>query len=279
MTRRSLLIVIAVLGVGLTALAGLLVFRSQGEGNPVNSGDPAETVVELLRNPVDVAPFSVTDLSGRTMNSADWRGKVVLINFWATWCPPCLAEIPDLIALQEKYREQLIVIGISEDEDPPESIKRFAAEKEINYPIVMSTPELQKLFPGVMALPTTFVLDREGRMAKKRVGLLNARESEAATRALAGLSVDARIELTDDPGKLSVEHAAQITEIPGIDLAGFPGPQKTALIQALNSETCTCGCQLSVAKCRVDDPTCAISLPAAKKIVEQYAAASLAASH
>ena len=272
MSKRTLLITIGALSLALVAVLAVILFRGPGphtvepEGE---SGGPA--VVQLLRNPTPVPAFTVTDLDGKTMTSTDWHGKVVLVNFWATWCPPCLAEIPDLIALQEKYGDDVLVIGVSEDEGPVDLVRKFARDRNINYPIVMATPELQKLFPGVVALPTTFVLDREGRVAKKHVGLLNARDTELTTRALAGLQVDATVERVDDPGRLSLEHAAQITEIPGIDITRVAADQKVALIQALNEEKCTCGCELSVAKCRIDDPTCTISLPVAEKIVERFA--------
>src|SRR5690348_445701 len=91
--------------------------------NGPSDGTDESVVVQLLRNPTPVEPFTLTDLDGRTLSSADWKGKVVLVNFWATWCPPCLAEIPDLIALQNKYRDRLVVVGISEDEIAPEMVK------------------------------------------------------------------------------------------------------------------------------------------------------------
>jgi thiol-disulfide isomerase/thioredoxin len=229
-------------------------------------------VVQLLRTPMDVEPFTITDLNGTRRSSADWKGKVVLVNFWATWCPPCLAEIPDLIALQNKYRDQLVVIGISEDEIPPDQVKRFADDRQINYPIAMTTPELQTRFTGIVALPTTFVLDPEGRIAYKRVGILQPRQTEGVTRALAGLSLRARIERVDDPARLSAEGVAQVKAIPGVDLSQFPPERKAEVLQALNSENCTCGCGLSVAKCRIDDPQCDVSLPAAKAVVARFAA-------
>jgi thiol-disulfide isomerase/thioredoxin len=238
-------------------------------GGPVDGTDES-VVVQMLRAPTDVPAFTVTDLTGRTMSSRDWKGKVVLVNFWATWCPPCLAEIPDLIALQDKYRDEVVVIGVSEDEGSIDAVKRFAEDRKINYPIVMATPELQQLFPGVIALPTTFVLDPEGRMAHKRVGLLNAKQTEGVTRALAGLSVNARIERVDDPSRLSADGVSQIKDIPGVDLSRVPADRKAEVIQALNAENCTCGCGLSVAKCRIDDPHCDVSLPVAKTIVAKY---------
>ena len=119
------------------------------------------------------------------------KSKVILVNFWATWCPPCREEIPDLIALQEKYRDQLQIIGVSQDSGRPIKCARFAAEHGMNYPVVMTTPEIEKLFPGVYALPTSFIIDREGRIAQKHVGMLNAALTEIETRALAGLDADA----------------------------------------------------------------------------------------
>jgi len=115
----------------------------------------------FYRNPAPVAPFTVHDIDGRTLSSASWRGKVVFINFWATWCGPCRAEIPALVALQDKYRDQLVIVGISEDEGPLDGVRQFAAAHKMNYPIVMLTDDLQQRFPGIGAIPTTFVLDRE----------------------------------------------------------------------------------------------------------------------
>jgi thiol-disulfide isomerase/thioredoxin len=242
-------------------------------GSDPQDGTDESVVVQLLREPMDVAPFTVTDLSGRTLSSADWKGKVVLVNFWATWCPPCLAEIPDLIALQNKYRDRLVVVGVSEDEISHDLIKRFAEERKINYPIVMTNPDLQARFTGVIALPTTFVLDPDGKIAYKRVGILHPEQTEGVTRALAGLPLRARIERVDDPARLSAEGVAQIKDVPGVDLSQIPAARKADVLQALNTENCTCGCGLSVAKCRIDDPQCDVSLPVAKKIVAKYSAA------
>jgi len=243
-----------------------------GVSGPTDGTDDS-VVVQLLRAPIDVEPFTLTDLEGRTLSSADWKGKVVLVNFWATWCPPCLAEIPDLIALQNKYRDRLIVVGISEDEIAPEMVKRFATDRKINYPIAMTNPDLYQRFTGINALPTTFVLDPNGQIAYKRVGLLQAQQTEGVTRALAGMSLRARVERVDDPARLSAEGVAQIKDVPGVDLASIPPARKADVLQALNSDNCTCGCGLSVAKCRIDDPQCDVSLPIAKKIVAKYTSA------
>ena len=139
----------------------------------------------------------------------------------------------------------------------------------------MSTPELRKIFPEVMALPTTFVLDRDGNLAQKNVGMLNAKETEAGTRLLAGLNVNAEVVKVDANEKaVGLENAAQAREIPGVDLTKLSGDQRTSVLMALNEEACKCGCGLTVAKCRIDDPSCQFSLPQAKAIVEKLAPAT-----
>jgi len=231
------------------------------------------TVVELFKHPEDMAPFTMTDLEGHTFASSDWRGKVVLINFWATWCAPCRAEIPDLIALQKKYKDTLVVIGVSEDDAiPVEEVKRFADAQGMNYPVVMTSPALRKIFTGVSALPTTFVLDRDGRLAQRHVGILNSVRTEAETRVLAGLDVNAKVEYVENSAKIRLENAAQAKNIPGIDLTKLSETQKHAVVQALLVEDCTCGCGLTLAVCRLDDPTCPVSLPLAQDIVKKYSA-------
>src|SRR5262247_3734807 len=127
---------------GLTNMVACSKGTAPPEGAPVDvAGDPA--VVQLLKDPAALGDFAVTDLEGRTISSSDLRGKVVLVNFWATWCPPCRAEIPDLVKLQERYRDKLVILGISEDEIPPEQVKAFAANMKVNYVVAMTTPELK----------------------------------------------------------------------------------------------------------------------------------------
>ena len=199
--RKAVLAGIGVLTVALAGVLALIYVRGQAPGSgPADEAaakvedehDHGPLVVELLRTPLDVPAFAMTDLDGRTISSDSLKGKVVLINFWATWCGPCVVEIPDLVKLQDKYRDQLVVIGVSEDENGEALVRKFAADKQINYPLVMSTPELQALFPGVVALPTTFALDRNGKMVQKHVGLLHAEQTEALARVLAGLETDAQ---------------------------------------------------------------------------------------
>jgi len=237
---------------------------------PAAATSPApdgKIALQFYRDPAPVGTVVMKDLDGRAISTADWRGKVIIVNFWATWCPPCRAEIPDLIALQNKYKDHLLIIGISDDDDPPETVKKWAVAHNINYPIVMNTPELRKVFAGVTALPTSFIVDRQSRIAMRHVGMLTAATTEAETRSLAGLAVDASVEEIEKDKPTKLANAAQTTEIPGIDLKKLSKDQRIAAIQKLNDEGCTCGCNLTVARCRVDDPSCPVSLPRAKEIV------------
>jgi thiol-disulfide isomerase/thioredoxin len=277
MTHQRALLLVAVIGAVLLTWAAARYAR-QFDGRPKDIGDVAQAAeggervtLRFFRNPATAPAFSVRDLDGREHSSASWRGKVVILNFWATWCPPCRAEIPDLVALQDKYRDRLVVIGISEDEAPPEVVKQFAARHSVNYPIVMMTPQLEKMFPGVSALPTSFILDRDSRIVQKHVGMLTAKTTEYETRALAGLPVNASIEEVDQTQGLKLDNNAQLMTIPGIDLKALPAAKRTEALQKLNAASCTCGCDLTVAKCRVDDPSCGVSLPLAREIVKQIA--------
>ena len=234
---------------------------------PAQNAGP-KIALQFYRAPAPVAAIAMKDLDGRMISSADWKGKVVIVNFWATWCPPCRAEIPDLVKLQEKYKDKLQIIGISDDDDPPAVVKKWADAHGMNYPIVMSNDAIRKAFVGVRALPTSFILNPESKMMIRHVGMLQAPVTEAETRHLAGLPVDVEIEEVDKddkPAKLA--NALQVTEIPGIDLSKMTAAQRVAAITKLNEEPCTCGCNQTLARCRVDDPTCPVSLPKAKEVV------------
>jgi thiol-disulfide isomerase/thioredoxin len=271
MNKKALLVVLAVL-VGAAAVWLASAQYAQRTASQIPEAPSGEKVtLRFYKNPVAVSSFAMHDLDGRTISSADLQGKVTIINFWATWCPPCRAEIPDLVALQAKYGDRLQIVGVSQDEGPIDSVKRFAAAQQMNYPVVMTSPEIEKAFPGVTALPTSFILDRQGRIVQRHVGLLNPLMTEQETRALAGLPVNASIEEVDRAQPAKLENAAQATEIPGVDLKSLPPDRRAAALQKLNTDPCTCGCDNTVAKCRIDDPKCSTSLPLAQKIVQEIA--------
>jgi len=270
-SRRSLLLVLVIGVAAITWAASRFSRQVSGRAESDAGANGARVTLRFFRNPAAAPVVAMRDLDGREVSLASLRGKVVLVNFWATWCGPCRAEIPDLVALQEKYRDQLQVIGISQDEVPVDLVRRFAVDHRMNYPVVMSTPEIEKLFPGVNALPTSFIVDRESRIVQKHVGMLTASLTEQETRALAGLPVNASIEEVDQAQGLKLENGAQAMSIPGVDLSKFDVAKRTEALQKLNSQPCTCGCDLTVARCRVDDPSCGVSLPLARQIVQQIA--------
>ena len=136
------------------------------------------------------------------------------------------------------------------------------------YPIVMLTPEIRQNFPNVYALPTTFVIDRETRIVQKHLGTLQPAVIEIEARALAGLGVNASIEEVEADQPVKLANPAQVTSIPGVDLSRLSAERRLEAVQKLNAEGCTCGCGLTIAKCRIDDPQCPISLPRARAIVD-----------
>jgi peroxiredoxin len=122
--------------------------------------------------------FRVTDLTGKSISLSDYKGKVLFLNFWATWCPPCRAEIPDFVdAYAEQKANGLEILGISVDTKGREAVTAFAEEYKINYPVVLETKEITgKIIddykPGQF-IPTTFVIDKAGRIRHKKVGAVD----------------------------------------------------------------------------------------------------------
>lgn len=267
--RRLLAIGVAILAVSIGWIA-LRATRSSGATAAPASAAGGPTTVEFFRDPAAAPPFAAHTLDGRTVAPADYRGKVVLVNFWATWCGPCRAEIPALVALQDKYRDQLQIIGISEDQASPEAVKAFAAKMQMNYPVAMTTPEIEKLYPGITALPTTFVVDPEGHIVQKHVGMLGSAQTEQEVRALADLAPHAAVKLVDAGRPQGLDNIAEVASIPGVDLSKVPADKRGAVLEKMNTEPCTCGCGLTVARCRVDDPSCGVSLPLARQIAASF---------
>jgi thiol-disulfide isomerase/thioredoxin len=239
------------------------------EQRAAGSGDNSLPVIRFVKNPEMAPPLQARDLSGTVVSMADWNGKVVLVNFWATWCPPCREEIPELISIQMQFKDRLQIIGVSEDDDPPEKVLKFAQQMGINYPIVMSTPELIAAYGGVPALPTSFVIDTQGRVVQKHAGLYSMDSYVRDIRALLSLPVDARIETFVDTGQVFLKNAANATELPGVDLAGLSADQKKNALHRLNAESCTCGCGLTLSQCRVNDTECPVSSKLAAQVVKE----------
>lgn len=125
--------------------------------------------VTVIEHPL--APdFSLPQLSGQQLHLSDYRGKLILLDFWATWCEPCRKEIPAFVALQNKYRDHgFQIVGVSMD-DGPEPVRDFYQQFNMNYPVVMGDAATGELYGGVLGLPMAFLIDRDGHIYSKHVG-------------------------------------------------------------------------------------------------------------
>lgn len=133
-------------------------------------------VVVLRAEPVPAAPapaWKLKDVNGREISSEHYKGKVVIVDFWATWCVPCRAEIPGYIELQKKYRKDgLVIIGVACDQgkNAVQAVKDFMKKNGMNYQVVMADDNTQTLFGGMDGIPTTFVIDRAGNIRDRKEG-------------------------------------------------------------------------------------------------------------
>ncbi len=121
--------------------------------------------------PVAAPDFTITDLEGVEHSLADYRGKVLFVNFWATWCPPCRAEIPDFVEVYgAKKAEGLEILGLSVDRMDAARLSEWVADVGITYPVALATRKIASDFDPGDYIPTTFVIDKEGRIRRKHVG-------------------------------------------------------------------------------------------------------------
>jgi len=182
------------------ALAFLLASCSRPSSAPTG-----ELKSEGQRKP---APnFSLKDADGNAVNLAEYRGKVVLVNFWATWCGPCEAEIPWFIEFEKKYKDRgFAVLGVSMDDDGWKSVRPYVASHKINYRVVIGSEVVSQQFGEIDSLPTSFMLDRQGRIASNHVGLVDKVDYQNEI-----------VKLLQDPRNSAVRDAS-----PGV-LAGVTG--------------------------------------------------------
>jgi cytochrome c biogenesis protein CcmG/thiol:disulfide interchange protein DsbE len=129
--------------------------------------------------------LALKDIRGRTVRLSDYKGKVVLLNFWATWCPPCRAEMPDLIRMQREYRSKgLQVIGITYQPEEIGEVRQFVRKLGVNYPIALGTKDIKTLFDETETLPVTIVIDRQGNVRDRIEGILLPVEFEQRIKPL-----------------------------------------------------------------------------------------------
>jgi thiol-disulfide isomerase/thioredoxin len=228
-------------------------------------------VIRFVRDPDPAPDFQVSDLDGKDLNLAAYKGKVILVNFWATWCGPCRAEIPGLIDLQNKYKDQLQIIGMDVDDEEAD-VRDTVKSESINYPVALTPGTVRMAYGGITALPTVFVISQAGRVVQKHVGLFNPALYETEIRALLNLPINARVETFNDTGEVFLKHADRATMLPGVDTEGLTPEQRAAALRKFNAEPCSCGCEYTLAQCRIYDPACKVSMDRTAAIVREVSA-------
>jgi len=159
--KKIVAVAVIVMGV---LVAGI--FFSGNEGN----GSPVVTEVSEVSTSNEAPDFTLSDMRGNEVSLSDFKGNIVIINFWATWCGPCRFEIPDLIDLQEKYNGDLVVLGVSLDYDGPSVVPQFAERLGISYPVLYGNGRVANRYGGVTGIPTTFIIDRDMNVYRRYIG-------------------------------------------------------------------------------------------------------------
>jgi thiol-disulfide isomerase/thioredoxin len=230
-----------------------------------------QPVIRFVRDPDTAPDLKAKDLNGKELSLEAYKGKVVLLNFWATWCGPCRAEIPSLIRIQEAYKDRLQIIGMDLDDDDEEQLRAFVKTQGINYPVAKTSVSVRLAYGGIAALPTMFVINQDNKVVQKHVGLFNPALYEIEARSLLDMPVPARVETFEDTGEVFLKHADRATMLPGVDTSKLTPEQRMAVLHKLNAETCDCGCKYTLAQCRIYDPACNISKERAAAIVKEAA--------
>jgi cytochrome c biogenesis protein CcmG, thiol:disulfide interchange protein DsbE len=169
-------------GLALIAIVAGLYLMIRHHGVPAGIGGIGTSEHSLAPD------FSLPDLTGRKLDLSSYRGKVVLLDFWATWCDPCRDEIPHFVELQNRYGGQgLQIIGVSMD-DGPEPVRDFYQRFKMNYPVAMGNAKTGELYGGVLGLPIAFLIGRDGRITAKHIGAtdISVFEKEIATLLRSG---------------------------------------------------------------------------------------------
>jgi cytochrome c biogenesis protein CcmG, thiol:disulfide interchange protein DsbE len=181
------------LAMGAVTLALLLIWLAPGidhidepiTTSPSASGSPGEPEDAAAAGKPAKLDFKLKDMHGVDVRLDSFKGKVILINFWATWCGPCKAEIPSLVELQEKYADDLVVLGFSVD-DPAEKMRPYAEEYKVNYPLLVGNgrEDVQNAFGPLLGIPVSVIIGRDGIIAKKHTGIATKEQFEREIQAL-----------------------------------------------------------------------------------------------
>jgi thiol-disulfide isomerase/thioredoxin len=176
MKNKSLILV------GLFIAATAVVLALTAARKPSTSPNEATST---SASPAPSPAWELKGVDGKPVKSSDFAGKVVILDFWATWCGPCRMEIPGFIELQKQYADKgLVVVGVSLDQDGASVVKSFMDKTGINYPVVLGDETIVNAFGGVEGIPTTFIIDRDGRIVGKHVGYAPKAEFESEIKPL-----------------------------------------------------------------------------------------------
>jgi peroxiredoxin len=169
----------------LSIAAGIASMMMLGGCSSSKAVNAAGAVMKTEKERKSAPEFELKDADGKTVRLSDYKGKVVLLDFWATWCGPCKIEIPWFIDFERKYKNKgFAVIGVSMDEEGWTAVKPFVSELAINYRILQGNDAIAELYGGVDALPTTFLIDRDGKIAETHAGLAGKDDFEDGIKKL-----------------------------------------------------------------------------------------------
>lgn len=165
-------------------LAACLLLSGFGCGGP-SATVTGESSLKPLAERNEAPEFELKDENGKKVKLSDYDGQVVLLNFWATWCGPCKLEIPWFVEFEKKNRDRgFAVLGVSMDEDGWDSVKPYLEYAKVNYRVLMGTDHVAMMYGGVDSLPTTFLIDHEGKIAAVHIGLVSKLDYETDIQAL-----------------------------------------------------------------------------------------------
>ncbi|MBI1356495.1 MAG: redoxin domain-containing protein [Acidobacteria bacterium] len=169
----------------LAALAASSLFLLSGCGDSAPS--VATEVAEASEGeaPKPAPDFTLEAVDGKQVKLSDYKGQVVLLNFWATWCGPCKIEMPWFIEFQRKYKDQgFTVLAVSLDEEGWEVVRPYAENLKPNFPLLLGNDQIDERFDGIVALPTTLIIDKEGRIVSRHTGLISKSDYESEIEGL-----------------------------------------------------------------------------------------------